>query len=182
MNNNFDLAAILAAIITMCGSFLLKKINKIDAYSTIRYELVNFPNFVDLEPYLYKQYNNEISEIVRLVIDRTLKNRIYINTQLFDTIEYCYRVLKSKNELSQETFNSFCSCISKEYDLSCKQLNIKKRSFFYKLSRRQFSPDIKDFFKQLYSECRILIFLCFLILVFMFLTQAFKYILDFMNL
>ena len=185
---SIDMASIICALITTISAYLINKRKALDVYDQKRYEELNYPNFIELEPFLYKyindtEINNNLFQAVHNIIDRTYEKRIYANTNLFDLIDIHSKILSSEKSYTQSHFNFFCTVISKEYDLSCKKLGIQKRSYWYKHNRHQYvSHHYMDSFREIIKlllglsidtckNCFSLIFYGFLLVILCYLFQ-----------
>ena len=129
MINNFDLAAIIAAVISLAASiYVLRTTPKYDLVYQ-RYTSLIFPLFDLLEPYLFKPVSEEILlEAIRLIE----AHKIIAGNNLLSTLYYC------KKSHCQENYDLLCTQVSKEYDKCCSRLGLHRRSISYKLSRKQY--------------------------------------------
>lgn len=94
------------------------------------------------QSYLYsKTISNEIIDIVKKICITVKHNRKYINGLLLETVDICNKEIELNNSISKNTFINLCSVISIEYDKSCKQLGIKRRTLAYKLNNNQIHPN-----------------------------------------
>ncbi len=127
--NNFDLAAVIAAIISISASiYIFRTTPKYDLVHK-RYTTLIFPLFELIEPYLFKPVNEGV---LSNAIDLIEQNKVIAGNKLLYVLYFC------KNNPCQEHFDLLCSCVSKEYDQCCSRLGLGKRSVSYKISRQQY--------------------------------------------
>ena len=171
INFNELLVAIISAFLTWLFSWKILKHQEKNVYAKERYEYVIFPIFEMIEPHLYpKKINDEIIEIFKKICTVVKQNRKYINGLILENVDFCNRELESTGKISKKSFSILCSIISIEYDKSCKQLGIGKRTFAYKWNNQQIRPDKATFFYQTLKIltlglglCTILLFTSFII-------------------
>lgn len=127
--NNFDLAAIIAAIISISASiYIFRTTPKYDLVYK-RYTTLIFPLFELIEPHLFKPVDKKVlSEAINLIE----KNKVIAGSKLLYALYFCQK------NACQENFDLLCSYVSKEYDQCCSRLGLGKRSISYKISRQQY--------------------------------------------
>lgn len=135
----------LSAIITWyIGQKTLFTPLKIDVAKQQLYK-VYLPLFTTVEPYLYKMPS-------RLVIDEFIKQFSKIKSEnyelipsdlilLFDDLSH----IKTKNKFTEETYDSFCHHIEKNFEKLRKRLSLPTRGFFYKHRYGQFHSELRSF-------------------------------------
>ncbi len=145
--NNFDLAAVVAAIISISASiYIFRTTPKYDLVYK-RYTSLIFPLFELIEPHLFKSIDRSILSDAINIIEQ---NKAIAGSKLLYALYFC------KNNPCQEHFDLLCSYVSKEYDQCCSRLGLGKRSISYKISRRQYKS--KAVFI-LYIVCHTFIFI-----------------------
>lgn len=165
------IVAIISGILSGFLSYKLLKHQEKQAYTKEKYEKVVAPSFFMLEPHLYsKEINSDVLSIVSSVCDLILSNRIYISGRLLNCASFCQDELNKNNKLSEDSFNTFCSIISIEYDKCCKSLGIPKRTFSYKLRNHQIHPEktivLNEIVKYVTYICAFITFVTVGILIF----------------
>lgn len=149
--NNFDLAAIIAAIISISASiYIFRTTPKYDLVYK-RYTTLIFPLFELMEPHLFKPIDKSV---LSDAIDLIEQNKVIAGNELLYLLYFC------KKNPCQEHFDLLCSCVSKEYDHCCSRLGLGKRSISYKISRQQYKS--KAVFI-LYIVCHTFIFIVVLV-------------------
>ena len=145
--NNFDLAAVVAAIISISASiYIFRTTPKYDLVYK-RYTSLIFPLFELIEPHLFKSIDRSILSDAINIIEQ---NKAIAGSKLLYALYFC------KNNPCQDHFDLLCSYVSKEYDQCCSRLGLGKRSISYKISRRQYKS--KAVFI-LYIVCHTFIFI-----------------------
>lgn len=131
--NNFDLAAIIAAIISISASVYIFKATPKYELVYNRYTSLIFPLFQLIEPYLFKTMNKKV---LSNAVDLIEQNKMFAGNQLIYISYIC------KKNPCQENFDFLCSYVSKEYDRCCTRLGLGKRSISYKVSKGQYKNKI----------------------------------------
>lgn len=140
---NSDGLAFVVAIITIVSTYYLSRHTGSHEIIKKQHEKLISPIFFLIEPYLFKEMNNDILNKAFELIEQ---NKSLVDGRLLEVV-YFY-----KENPSQINYNAFCSYINKTYDKTCKQLRIKTRSIEYRISRRQYKTKLSLF-----------IYICFII-------------------
>lgn len=140
---NSDGLAFVVAIITIIFTYYLSR--RTGSYETIKeqHEKLISPIFFLVEPYLFKEINNDILDKVFELIEQ---NKSLVDGKLLEAIYFC------KENSSQTNYNALCSYINKAYDKSCKRLGFKTRSIEYRIFRKQYKTKLSLF-----------VYICFII-------------------
>lgn len=159
--NNFDLAAVIAAVISISASiYIFRTTPKYDLVYK-RYTSLIFPLFELMEPHLFKTIDKSIlSDAINLIE----KNKAIAGSKLLYTLYFC------KKNPCQEHFDLLCSCVSKEYDQCCSRLGLGKRSISYKIYRQQYK-----------SKAVFILYIVWNTFIFMVVLVAFVFILFYLS-
>lgn len=159
--NNFDLAAVIAAIISISASiYIFRTTPKYDIVYK-RYINLIFPLFDLLEPHLFKTYNEDVlNKAVRLIE----KNKMIAGNKLLYALYYC------KTTPCQEHFDLLCKYVSKDYDKCASRLGLKKRSIPYKIALSQYK-----------SRAAFILFFLINILIFVVVLSSFVFMMFYIS-
>lgn len=146
MINNFDLAAVIAAIISISASIYVFRATPKYELVYKRYTSLIFPLFELMEPHLFKSID---CEILSKAIELIEQNKLLAGNRLLYALYFC------KKDPCQDHFDLLCRYVSTEYDKCCVRLGLGKRSISYKISRKQYKNKLVFF---LYVAWQTLIF------------------------
>ncbi len=164
--SNFDLAAIIATIISITASiYMFKNTPKYDLVYKRYNELIS-PLFNIIEPNLFMPVSKEIlAPIFKIIKD----NKSLAGGRLIELSYYC------ENNPSQNNFDNLCIYISSEYDSCCSRLGLKRRSIWYKIIRKQYKTNLVFILYTIWNTFIFLaVLLSFLIVIAVFLMYIEK--------
>lgn len=98
-----------------------------------RHDKLIYPLFNILEPILYQKSENEILENALALINQ---HKNLADGKLLE-LEYC-----CKTRPTHQDFIRLCLYADFSYDKSCKKLKLKRRSFVYRMFRRQYPNNL----------------------------------------
>lgn len=156
--SNLDLAAIIAAFISISASVYIFRTTPKYNFIREKYFSLIFPLFELLEPYIFKPFDSDIvSESLSLIKE----NKAYATHKLIRCAYFC------EINLCQENYDSLCRIVCQEYDRCRSRLGLRRRSMWYKIARKQYK---NKFVFALYAICNsflfVVVFLSLLLLLF----------------
>lgn len=125
-----DIADVILGIVAIGFSVYTFKRGTSSPYDKERYEDLIYPIFTLIEPFLYKPINAEIEEVFKSVIEIIERERKIAGSKLTDNLKF--------DRVNQDSYNTFCSHISREYDRLSRRLGLSVRSIDYRMNNRQF--------------------------------------------
>lgn len=126
---SLDPLNLIGMVLTCVFSLYFFKAQFSSSYVQERHEKLIFPLFDALEPVLYQKLDQKYLDKALFIIE---ENKSFADGAILDCYYSC------KTYPSQESFVELCSCIDHAFDKSCCKLKLRKRSFAYRINKKQY--------------------------------------------
>ena len=160
--SNSDALAFFGALISVIFSVYIFTQSSKKSLERERYDKLVFPLFNLLEPYLFKEKNDEIFHQALQLIE---VNKSIAGGKLL------YLLYWSRQSATQELFISLCAYVNSELDRVSKIIGLRTRSIFYRIDRNQYRTKLM-FYVYIALNSLLLLFSFVTFLFFMFLVNS----------
>ncbi|GEM_PF-3102124 len=123
------LALLCVLISSFTAIYIMKRETLLPIYKERHDKLIS-PVFHAIEPFLY---SDVIPNNFNAILDIIENNLNLADAYLLNVYYEC------RCNTSSKTYKKFCKCIDKEFDISCRNIHLKCRSWYYRRNHHQYT-------------------------------------------